>query len=37
MRLYTGLEDVDELIADLESGFNRLSQFEPGTNAEKDK
>ncbi len=24
LRLYTGLEDVDELIEDLESGFNRL-------------
>jgi cystathionine beta-lyase len=37
MRLYTGLEDVDELIDDLESGFNRLNQFEPDTHAEKDK
>lgn len=27
IRLYAGLEDVDELITDLEQGFDRLSQF----------
>jgi cystathionine beta-lyase len=26
LRLYAGLEEVDELIADLESGFDRLTQ-----------
>ena len=26
LRLYAGLEDVDELIADLESGFDRLGK-----------
>jgi len=37
LRLYAGLEDVDELIADLETGFGRLNQSTLANPADGDK
>jgi len=37
LRLYAGLEDADELIADLESGFERLNQSMPANPPNGDK